>query len=166
MLAIRTILHPTDFSEHSNYAFRLACSHAKVHGASIHVLHVARHPVIVAVEGVVPPETGRYQEELTVKLRSLRAEDPNISVESQLLFATDPAAEIVRVAQAIEAGLIVMGTHGRTGLGRLLMGSVAEQVMRRPLCPVVTVKTPAPETRPSGEPASETARSSAVVIKG
>jgi nucleotide-binding universal stress UspA family protein len=54
----------------------------------------------------------------------------------------DPAAEIIRAAQETGAELIVMGTHGRTGLQRLLMGSVAEQVLRKASCPVLTVKAP------------------------
>jgi nucleotide-binding universal stress UspA family protein len=155
MLAIRTILHPTDFSECSDYAFRLACALARAHGARIHVLHVGRHPVISPVEGVVPPEPERYQEELTEKLRGMRAQAPDVPVEHQLLFVADPAAEILRVARQLGSDLIVMGTHGRTGLGRLLMGSVATQVVRRASCPVVTVKVPPPRTGPAEALAAE-----------
>jgi nucleotide-binding universal stress UspA family protein len=151
MLPIRTILHPTDFSKHSDYAFRLACSFAQAHGAKIHVLHIARGPVIAPVEGVIPPEPERYKEELTEKLNQMQGEDPNILVEHQLVFVGDPAAEICRVAHAIKAELIVMGTHGRTGLGRLLMGSVAAKVVREAPCPVVTVKIPLSETYPAEE---------------
>ena len=68
----------------------------------------------------------------------------------------DPATQIVRVAQETRCDLIVLGTHGRTGLGRLLMGSVAEQVLRKAPCPVLTVKTPFPETSSApGVPARE-----------
>jgi len=56
----------------------------------------------------------------------------------------DVATEILRLAQETGSDLIVMGTHGRTGLARLLMGSVAEQVVRKAPCPVLTVKTPFP----------------------
>jgi nucleotide-binding universal stress UspA family protein len=166
MQPIRTILHPTDFSENSDFAFRLACRLAQAHGARVHVLHVGKGPVMDPVGGFVPPEPDRYQEELTEKLREMRAAAPTIPVESQLLFVGDPAAEIVRIAQAIKADLIVMGTHGRTGLGRLLMGSVAEQVVRRAPCPVVTIKTPLPEKRPSAEPARESAEYLALAAKG
>src|SRR5262249_48839479 len=54
----------------------------------------------------------------------------------------DPAVEIIRLAAEVKANLIVMGTHGRTGLGRLMMGSVAEAVLRRAPCPVLTLKAP------------------------
>jgi nucleotide-binding universal stress UspA family protein len=63
----------------------------------------------------------------------------------------DPSEEILAVARETRSDLIVMGTHGRTGVGRLLMGSVAEQVMRRATCPVLTVKTPVPEVAPAAE---------------
>ena len=59
------------------------------------------------------------------------------------------AGYILRIAREIPSDLIVMGTHGRTGLSRLLMGSVAEQVLRQAPCPVLTVKTPFPETSPA-----------------
>jgi nucleotide-binding universal stress UspA family protein len=65
--------------------------------------------------------------------------------------------EVLRVAQEVNADLIVMGTHGRTGLARLLMGSVAEQVLRKALCPVLTVKTPFPATTSPADAALEAA---------
>jgi nucleotide-binding universal stress UspA family protein len=63
----------------------------------------------------------------------------------------DPAAEILRLAQEARVDLIVMGMHGRTGLGRLLMGSVAERVVRQAPCPVLTVKVPQRQAPPSEE---------------
>ncbi len=144
MLPIRTILHPTDFSERSNYAFQTACALARTYGAQLFVLHVGQQPVIVPVEGVGPFEPERYQEQLTENLRNLQAQIPQLHVETRLVIAARPAAEILRAAQEIRCDLIVMGTHGRTGLGRLLLGSVAEEVLRRASCPVLTVKTPLP----------------------
>jgi nucleotide-binding universal stress UspA family protein len=166
MPAIRIILHPTDFSESADFAFHLACALAQAQGARIHVLHVGRHPVISPVAGTVPPEPERYQEELANKLRGIRADDPKIPVEHQLVFVGDAAAEILRVAQRIGSDLIFMGTHGRTGLRRLLMESVAEQVIRKAACPVVTVKSPLPGTGPCEEAASEAAGSPAAATKG
>jgi nucleotide-binding universal stress UspA family protein len=143
MLAIRTILHPTDFSERSEYAFRLACSLARDHGARLLVLHVVPPPQSVGY-GEMPvtfPLSPDYREELEDKLRQFKSADPKLRVECRLEegFA---ANEILRTAQETEADLIVMGTHGRTGLGRLLMGSVAEQVVRKASRPVLTVKAP------------------------
>ena len=153
MLSIRTLLHPTDFSERSQYAFRLACSLARDYGARLILLHVGRQPVITPVGGVVPPEPERCEEELTEQLHKLEAQAPQLRVESRLAMAGDPAAEILRVAQETPCDLIVMGTHGWTGLGRLLMGSVAEQVVCRAACPVLTVKVPHAEPAPPETPA-------------
>jgi nucleotide-binding universal stress UspA family protein len=165
MLAIRTVLHPTDFSEYSGPAFRLACSLARDSGARLILLHVGERPVIAPVEGVVPPEPEQFREELTAKLDALRAEEPEVPVEIRLMIGADPAAEIVRVAEQTGSDLIVMGTHGRTGLGRLLMGSVADQVVRRAPCPVATVKHPLPEPPACGGPISEAARPAAETMQ-
>ena len=75
------------------------------------------------------------------ELRDLRTPDENVHVEHRLEEG-DAAKRILEVAQEIQAGLIVMGTHGRTGLGRLLLGSVAEHVLRKATCPVLTVRVP------------------------
>jgi nucleotide-binding universal stress UspA family protein len=157
MLDIRTILHPTDFSDSSDHAFRLACALARDYDARLVVVHVGREPVLNPVEGVVPPEPERYRAELMEQLRRRRAEGLKVRTAHQLVFGGDPAAEIVEQAQQTKSDLIVMGTHGRTGLGRLLLGSVTEQVVRRAPCPVLTVKTPLPLAHPPGESAPEMA---------
>jgi nucleotide-binding universal stress UspA family protein len=154
MLAIHTILHPTDFSERSEFAFRLACALARDYGARLVLLHVAHPPVVVYGEGVVPPVSDDYLERLEEDLHRLRAPDPNVHVE-HLFREGDPVTEILAVATQTSADLIVLGTHGRTGLGRLLMGSVAEQVVRKAPCPVLTVRTPFHEAVPSEERLAE-----------
>lgn len=159
MLPIRIILHPTDFSPSADYAFRLACALARDYGARLFVLHVGMHPVITLIEGVVPPESEWYQEDMSARLHNLQSEDPRTQVEPRLMIGGDPAAEILRVAQETKADLIVMGTHGRTGLGRLLMGSVAEQIVRRAPCTTLTVRTSLQESQPSEAPISEMAGS-------
>ncbi len=143
MLSLHTILHPTDFSERSEFAFRLACALARDHNAQLVVLHVASMPVLIYAEGAAPANAEEYQEKLMDKLLELRPPDADIQV-SHRLEEGNPASEILRLADLTQADLIVMGTHGRRGLKRLLMGSVAEQVMRQASCPVLTVKTPFP----------------------
>ena len=103
-------------------------------------MHAAPPPVIFMGEGVIPPEPNDRRQ-LFKQLQQVRPHDPKILV-SHILVDGDAAAEIVRAAKDSHADVIVMGTHGRTGVGRLVLGSVAEQVMRRAACPVVTVKTP------------------------
>jgi nucleotide-binding universal stress UspA family protein len=141
MLPIKTLLHPTDFSDQAATAFQLACALARDYRARLVVLHAARSPVIAPVGGAAPPGVEVYQEELTEKLKGLQLAAPEVCVEPWLLLEDDPAAAILRVAREVGCDLIVLGTHGRTGLRRVLLGSVAEQVMRQAACPVVAVKT-------------------------
>jgi nucleotide-binding universal stress UspA family protein len=143
MLPIRSILYPTDFSESSDYVFRLACALARDYGARLFVLHVTAPPTVVYAGGVVLPPSDRDQDEQWNKLRRLQAPNPVVQVEHRLAEG-EPAEAILRVARESQCDLILMGTHGRTGLSRLLMGSVAEQVVRKAPCPVLTVKTPLP----------------------
>jgi universal stress protein A len=130
---VTTILHPTDFSERSGYALRLACSLARDLRARLFVLHV--------VPSSLAAEKRAFGEDMSAELS--RMEIPNLELPVQRrLEEGDPATEICRVAKEAGCELIAMGTHGRTGLGRLLMGSVAEHVVRRAPCPVLTVKAP------------------------
>ena len=144
MTGIRTILHPTDFSESSATAFRLACALARDYGARLLVLHVKRPPPAVANEvGVAVIEPPEIRAALEAQLRTVRPDDPSLRVEHRLSEGGE-VEEIVYAAHESACDLIVLGTHGRTGLTRLLLGSVAEQVLRRAPCPVLTVKTPTP----------------------
>lgn len=139
MLAIKRIVHPTDFSTGSEAAFELACSLARDYGATLVVCHVVPPPSAV-IEGVVITIPVSEQAEARNRLSCVRASDRLINVVHRLETG-DPAHEILRVAEEDHADLIVMGTHGRGGLSRLLMGSVAEAVMRKAPCPVITVRT-------------------------
>src|SRR5258708_2079402 len=141
MLAVNTILHPTDFSERSQHAFWLACSLAQDYGARLIVLHVVAAPAVVYVEGMVPPNPAELRAAAQEELDRFQAPRADVRAERRLTEG-DAVEETLRVAQEANADLIVMGTHGRTGLERLLMGSVAEQVVRRASCPVLTVKAP------------------------
>jgi len=132
------ILHPTDYSERSRHAFDVACALAREGGRLI-VLHVV-DAVHVASEG---DEDARNE-----RLRRLQPDDPSIRVEYRL-HVGEAAEEILRVASTSACDLIALGTHGRTGLERLMMGSVAEAVLRRAGCPVLAVKAPAPEPAPA-----------------
>jgi nucleotide-binding universal stress UspA family protein len=157
MFPVHTILHPTDFSEHSEYAYRVACALARDYGARLVVLHVAATPVIVYGEGVAPLDAEACYAEEKEKLFRM---NPGSGLYVEHRFQEgDPAVDIPRLAQESHADLIVMGTHGRTGLMRWLMGSVAEEVMRRAPCPVLTVRTPFPLTSPAAGPLAQAAPS-------
>ena len=160
MFPIRTILHPTDFSEHSRAATELACALARDYGARLYVLHVL--PLTLAYgEGFAPPAESPL-EEIKLRLDQVGAAAPGVRIERRL-FEGRPATEILSLARAMPCDLIVMGTHGRTGLGRLLMGSVAEEIVRKAPCPVLTVKTPAARPEPEKEARPEEAAHAAGV---
>ena len=152
MLPIRTILHATDFSEHSAAAFRLASSLARDYGARLIVLHVQPPSVVYGDMGAyfVAPE-GQSQE-LMKQLRELRPESPTVVVDYRLVEG-DPVEEILHTARETNSDVIVLGTHGRKGLGRLLLGSVAEQTVRTAPCPVLTVKPTPPNAKSHRETA-------------
>jgi nucleotide-binding universal stress UspA family protein len=156
MFPLRTILHPTDFSDCSEVAFRMACSLACDYQAHLVILHVSPPPVDGYGEGILPPLSADYLRPLREKLRQLQEAAPAVSVEYRLVEG-DAAEEILRTAQAMSCDMIVLGTHGRTGLARLVVGSTAELVARRAPCPVVTVtpgcREQALTTRARWEPA-------------
>jgi nucleotide-binding universal stress UspA family protein len=104
-------------------------------------LHVLTHPEVAYTEGVILPPPEAYEERWRERLSRLQPPDPAVRLERRLVHGY-PADKILRVAEESRCGLIVMGTHGWTGLNRLVMGSVAEQVARRAPCPVLTVKGP------------------------
>jgi universal stress protein A len=142
MSHLRTILHPTDFSDCSRYAFRLARSLAREQGARLVVLHVQQTRPAVPHEDLLDRLQPRaFQEKLREVLHRFQAPDPTLRVEHRIVEGADAAEEIVRAAEQVGCDLIVMGTHGRTGLGSLFLGSVAQEVLRNAPCPVVTVKT-------------------------
>lgn len=139
MLPVHTILFPTDFSEEAERAFPLACSLARDCGARVVALHVVPPP-LGHEQVLVRQNPDEYYEVPRSALRELKAPDENVRVEYRLADG-HAADEILQVANEIQAGLIVIGSHGRSGVRRLLLGSVAEKVMRDAVCPVLAVKT-------------------------
>jgi nucleotide-binding universal stress UspA family protein/quercetin dioxygenase-like cupin family protein len=149
MSSIKTILHPTDFSDNSQYAFRTACSLAKDHQAGLILLHIIP-PLVAPImpESAPNPLVSPDSQECLKRWHFDWPEppDPGIRVEHRVAEGRAPN-EILRLAQALKSDLIVMGTHGRTGLDRLLTGSVAEEVLRKAVCPVLVVRTAPTEAR-------------------
>jgi nucleotide-binding universal stress UspA family protein len=143
MPLFRTILVAADFSEYSREAFRMACSLARPDETQITVLHAVEPPMISELDVPLPPTAGdrAHHEALGGRLRESYAPDRPLQVEYRTRdgFA---AEGILRVGDEIDADLIVLGTHGRTGVGRLLAGSVAEAVLRRAHCPVLALRSP------------------------
>jgi nucleotide-binding universal stress UspA family protein len=143
----RLIIHPTDFSVNSRAALTVARSLARDLGARLLILHVS--PPAILMDGTVAAEIdpSTYRASLEELRTSLDGPDLKYPVETRLILGLD-REEILRTAQETGCDLIVMGTHGRTGLARLLMGSVAESVLPKASCPVMIVKTPEVVTAP------------------
>ena len=134
------ILVPTDFSAPSEAALAYGRELANQFDAALHLMHVAENPFLRAVamdrRALEEAAVRRLQERLTEAERRRGS----VAIVEQ---SDEPANEILRYAESANIELIVMGTHGRTGLARVVMGSVAEAVVRRAPCPVLTVKQPA-----------------------
>jgi nucleotide-binding universal stress UspA family protein len=140
-MQLKKILFPTDFSHASDAGLPLATVLARDTGATLVILHVEEPPLAYGggelYYGIPEPNT----EALQKMLAAVKPTDPKVAYAHRMVTG-DPATEIVRVAEEEGADIIVVGTHGRTGLTRLLMGSVAEQVIRHSACPVLTFKEP------------------------
>jgi universal stress protein A len=135
----RKILFPTDFSPASTDALSWATSLARDSGATMTIVHVEEPPMAYGGGELYLDVQENDREDLRKALVNVVPLDHEVPFEHKLMVG-DPATAIVDAAENEHADLIVMGTHGRTGLTRLLMGSVAEAVVRRAPCPVLTVK--------------------------
>ena len=139
-MTVKSILVPTDFSEPSDAALQYATNMAQAFGAQLYLMHV-------------PGKTGenletnfpvsRFETAARERLGTFLSQEEieRLRPEYALRIGT-PAEEIVRYADGRDVDLIIMGTHGRTGVAHLLMGSVAEQVVRTAPCPVLLVRHP------------------------
>lgn len=144
MSPFRTILLASDFSERSREAFRVACSLADETTTRLFVLHAiepGHEGPEPSAEGTPGPTRQHAHEE---RLRACHAPGRAVDV-TYLAREGDPAELILKVSERVGADLIVLGTHGRTGLSRILAGSVAEAVMRQARCPVLALRTPESE---------------------
>ncbi len=144
-MQFRHILAPTDFSEYSKQAVASALELAKKFGAKLSILHVVELPPY-PVEGYVPPSlTPTFLEDLerqaSQELAQLVPEAESAGVEvARLVAVGSPYRKIIDMAEAEQVDLIVMATAGRTGFSRLVMGSIAERVVRTASCPVLTIR--------------------------
>jgi nucleotide-binding universal stress UspA family protein len=147
-IELKTILVPTDFSQASEVALRYGKAFAEAFGASLHLLHVVEEPLVPAwtSEGYIPALEGVRQElerRAREKLEQLLQPDERQQYQVQLALRTgSPFVEIIRYARDQQIDLIVMGTHGRGPIAHMLLGSVAERVVRKAPCPVLTVRHP------------------------
>jgi nucleotide-binding universal stress UspA family protein len=149
MIRLKDVLVATDFSEPSNAALNYGRELARAFGATLRVLHVVDNMFAntVGVEGYFAnlPEMQREIEEFARKQLEAVITDEDrreLNARPVLLTSSTPALSIVSYARESNTDLLIMGTHGRGGLAHVLMGSVAERVVRLAPCPVLTVRHP------------------------
>jgi nucleotide-binding universal stress UspA family protein len=144
-MEIRRILAPTDLSELAEQGLKNALQLAEVFGAKLLLLHVVEPPPY-PVEGILPSPLGAtllddLERQASNELAELLPEAQGRKVEvARRVVSGIPYRRIVEVAEEEKTDLIVMTTHGRTGFSHLVMGSVAEKVVRTASCPVLTIR--------------------------
>jgi len=135
----RKILFPTDFSSKGDAALEYAADLARERHALLVIVHVQEPPVMYGDGAYYYGQPEPDAELLRNMLQAVKPHDPTVACQYRFALGL-PAAAIVSVAKEEDVDLIVMSSHGRTGLSRVLMGSVAEEVMRKAECPVMVVK--------------------------
>ena len=148
MLTLRTVLCPTDFSDVSARAETYAAALARHYDASLHLLHVDPPMPVMAPYGEIPVDARMFEEQREIAEAELvkageRARAGGITVDTTMKGG-HPAREILALADRAQADMLVIGTHGRGGVEHLLLGSVAEKIMRTASCPVLVVPPGAP----------------------
>jgi nucleotide-binding universal stress UspA family protein len=151
MHRIRNILVPVDFSDASRHALQYACDVADATGASLHVIHIVEDPYVAgAMAGAYVPPPAEVIEEL--EKSALSALDAMLTLEQKAKYQAVMIRRTGSVVQKIlgylhthpTIDLVVMSTHGRGGVARLMMGSVADKLVRAAPCPVLTLREPVP----------------------
>jgi nucleotide-binding universal stress UspA family protein len=150
---IKRILCPVDFSEFSRHAFDHAIAVAHAHQSEITLLNV--FPIAIPADQFAYEPVKLTEDERTRRLRCLASladtEGTNtIPVQCAVREGADIHAEVLKAAEEIDADLIILGTHGRSGFQHLVLGSVTEKILRKAACPVLTVPSRVPDAVPAG----------------
>ena len=160
----QTLVHPTDFDEPSKEAFWVARSLAHALGARLVVFHVVPPPAVVTQDGrVILDPHNAEPVDLWAEYRTLQADTPQVPVQYAVVVGDKEKAKHLleeKIRELGEGVLLVMGSHGRRGISRLLWGSRAEEVVRECPCPVLVVKAPSPKLPAVGPGATATASDS------
>ncbi len=145
MINLKRILVATDFSQHSRLALKYAATLAQAFGAEVVLCHVLEKPDFLStlppvMEGYFPPNLAELHEKHARAEAEAQLAQAGIKTGRIVLPHGNPAAETVAAAKKEQADLLVVGTHGRGALTHLLLGSVAEKIVRTAGCPVLTVR--------------------------
>jgi nucleotide-binding universal stress UspA family protein len=145
MIALTHVLVPTDFSETSDAALAYGKSFADAFGATLHVIHIIEEPygqpwAVEAYGFSLASLQDEWIKEAETRLAAILTDEERASLKAVTTTVLGhPVMEILRYAKEHAIDLIVMGTHGRGPLGHMVMGSVAERIVRKAPCPVLTV---------------------------
>lgn len=146
-IEIKKILCPVDFSECSDHALKYATAFAQMYSSRLSLLHVVEMPFLPAYSMAGIPDiyfpVDEVQKQCADKMNKLveKLSDGDLDVHGDVQVGS-PFLEIIKRAKEEESDLIVLGTHGRSGLKHMIIGSVAEKVVRKAPCPVLSVKHP------------------------
>lgn len=147
MIQIAHVLCPVDFSEYSHHAVDHAAAVARWYGARLTVVHVVANRPAMDLPPLVMGDADR--ERIAADLRRFLAHlPPDVPLDLRVQEASDIHREILCQVKSLAADLLVIGSHGRSGFERLLLGSVAERLMRKAPCPIMVVPRRAPDTAP------------------
>ncbi len=141
-MKFKHVLVPTDFSEPSREATDYAVDLARAADAKLTLLHVIVDPIVyIPAMGGYAPEPRDMEQFAETALGEWIAEDDAAGLNLERIWKHgDPVSSILEFADAKDCDLVVMGTHGRGVVGHMLVGSVAERVVRKSKCPVLTVR--------------------------
>lgn len=145
MISIKHILVPTDFSEQGKTALMYAVAFADQFGAAVELLHVLEPVPPGALLSYIPMEEFKknMREDAGRKMEALHTEWEDYAFPvKRTVVDGHPFVEIIKHAKDGQADMIIMGTHGRGAIAHMMLGSVAEKVVRKATCPVLTVRHP------------------------
>jgi nucleotide-binding universal stress UspA family protein len=145
MIALRKILAATDFSEHSRVAVDYAAALAKTFGAEVLLCHVVEPPDLISQgpptgEAYFPPNLSQLQHDAAESECARLLQEADVSKGRALVAIGSPFIELIRIARDENADLLIAGTHGRGAVAHMLLGSVAEKLVRKSPCPVLVVR--------------------------
>ena len=146
MITLKKIMVATDFSPHSEVAINYATEFSKTFGAEILLASIVEEPSLMAElppmgEAYFPPNLAEMQQQSAEKALQRKIEEHGLSNARTIVTVGTPFVEIVRIAREEEVDLLIIGTHGRGAIAHMLLGSVAEKIVRKAPCPVLTVRS-------------------------
>lgn len=146
MITLKKIMVATDFSAHSEVAIRYAAEFANAFGGEVVLVSVVEEPTLMAElppmgEAYFPPNLTELQKESAEQECEKQLKHAGLEGSKVVISVGTPFVEIVKIARDEDVDLLIIGTHGRGAIAHMLLGSVAERIVRKSPCPVLTVRS-------------------------